>query len=242
MRMEIDENGVKHIRLDHAEDRHTPSRMKRRAESPDLTRKAPERAPLKRFLIVCEGKNTETSYFNQFRLPNVFIETVGLGYNTVSLVNKAIEIYSHKSEGNRPDEVWCVFDKDDFSNDSFNKALKLAEENDFYCAYSNQAFEYWLILHFINHDGAPLHRNEYNEVINSHINNIGGKYAGKGCKIVNTHLFEILQAKDPATRRSRQELAIERARSIFKRKSEISPARAESVTTVFQLVERIISL
>lgn len=240
MKMEI-RNGIKHITLDDAEKQKPQVRLKRRAESPDLTRKAPKRSTLKRFLIICEGKNTETSYFKQFRLPNVLIETVGLGYNTVSLVNKAIEIYAQKSDGEKPDEVWCVFDKDDFTNESFSKALQLAKENNLFCAYSNQAFEYWLILHFINHHGGQLHRNEYNDVINKHVNKIGGRYAGKGCKIVNSRLFEILQAKDPTTKRSRQEMAIERARNIYQAKSKVPPAKAESITTVFQLVEKLIS-
>jgi hypothetical protein len=114
MKIEI-KDGIKHISLD--KDQHEPqtSLRRRRGETPDLIRKAPTRSTLKKFLIVCEGKNTETSYFNQFRRPNVAIETVGLGYNTVSLVNKAIEIYSSKSDGDKPDEVWCVFDKDDFT-------------------------------------------------------------------------------------------------------------------------------
>lgn len=43
-------------------------------------------------LIVCEGKNTEPSYFNQFRLTSATIKPVGEGYNTVSLVNRAIQI------------------------------------------------------------------------------------------------------------------------------------------------------
>ena len=134
MKMEI-KNGVKHITLNETNEHRTQIKLKRRGEIPDLTRKAPARPTLKRFLIVCEGKNTETSYFNHFRLPNVLIETVGLGFNTVSLVNKAIEIYSQKSIGEKPDEVWCVFDKDDFTNNLFSKAIELAKENKFFCAY-----------------------------------------------------------------------------------------------------------
>jgi len=239
MKIEI-KDGVKHITLDDQE--YKPQiKLRRRGETPDLTRKAPTRSTLKKFLIVCEGKNTETSYFNQFRMPNVAIETVGLGYNTVSLVNKAIELYSLKSDGQKPDEVWCVFDKDDFTTQMFSKAIQLATEHQFFCAYSNQAFEYWLILHFVDHHGGPLHRDEYNNVINVHIRKLGGHYAGKGSKIVNEHLFEILQAKDPVTKKTRQKLAIERAKRIYNEKSNVPPAKAESVTTVFQLVEKIIS-
>lgn len=241
MKMEI-KDGVKHITLDDTQEHKPQIKLrKRRGETPDLTRKAPTRSTLKRFLIVCEGKNTETSYFNQFRMPNVAIETVGLGYNTVSLVNKAIELYSLKSDGQKPDEVWCVFDKDDFTGQMFSKAIQLATEHQFFCAYSNQAFEYWLILHFVDHHGGLLHRDEYNNVINGHIKSLGGHYAGKGSKIVNEYLFEILQAKDPVTKKTRQKLAIERAKRIYNEKLNVPPAKAESVTTIFMLVEEIIS-
>ncbi len=240
MKIEI-RDGIKHISLDNDQHKPQTSLRRRRGETPDLIRKAPTRSTLKKFLIVCEGKNTETSYFNQFRRPNVAIETVGLGYNTVSLVHKAIEIYSSKSDGDKPDEVWCVFDKDDFTNKMFSQAISMATEHSFFCAYSNQAFEYWLILHFVDHHGGLLPRNEYNEIINKHIKLFGASYAGKGCKIVTEHLFEILQSKDPATKRSRQDLAIERAKRIYSQKSNLLPANAESVTAVFKLVEEIVS-
>ncbi len=50
--------------------------------------------------------------------------------------------------------LWCVFDKDSFSDDNFNQAKKLAENNNIRPAYSNEAFELWYLLHFGYHQAA----------------------------------------------------------------------------------------
>ncbi|MGN6417310.1 MAG: RloB domain-containing protein [Pseudobacter sp.] len=35
--------------------------------------------------------------------------------------------------------------------------------NNIQIAYSNQAFEYWLILHFEDHQGGKIDRNDYHK-------------------------------------------------------------------------------
>ena len=45
-----------------------------------------------RFLIVCEGSKTEPQYFEQFRVPGLVVKVEGIGMNTLSLVDKAIEL------------------------------------------------------------------------------------------------------------------------------------------------------
>ncbi len=52
----------------------------------------------KSFLIISEGKNTEKSYFEQFRLSNAEIKSIGVGDNTFSLVKKAIRIRDEENE------------------------------------------------------------------------------------------------------------------------------------------------
>lgn len=96
------------------------------------------------FLIVCEGSKTEPQYFKQFRVPRLVVKVEGLGMNTLSLVDRAIEL----SKEDEYDQVWCVFDKDDFPIDNFNNAINRANTNDLQVAYSNQAFELWYVLHF----------------------------------------------------------------------------------------------
>lgn len=118
-----------------------------RRSQPDLERKEAFLNIKPTILIVCEGKNTEPSYFNHFRLTSAKVVPVGLGFNTISLVNGAIELSQHS----KYEQVWFVFDKDDFAEDHFNNSIQRAVANNLNVAYSNQAFEYWLILHFDDH-------------------------------------------------------------------------------------------
>ena len=101
------------------------------------------------FLIVCEGEVTEPEYFNSFRLTSANVKAIGKGMNTISLVKEAIAIRDiEKRRSRNYDQCWVVFDKDDFSDGDFNAAIQMAQTNGFHVAYSNQAFEYWFLLHF----------------------------------------------------------------------------------------------
>ncbi len=187
-------------------------------------------------LIVCEGKNTEPSYFNQFRLTSATIKPVGEGYNTISLVNRAIQIANQTSY----EQVWCVFDKDDFDSVDFNNAILLADANGFGIAYSNQAFEYWILLHFNDHQGGGMHRDEYNDKLNKSLKEFNISYDGKKSKIVTEEIFELLDGIDEKTGKERKILAIERAEKIYDRLDHNNPANEESSTTVFRLVRELL--
>lgn len=187
-------------------------------------------------LFVCEGENTEPSYFRQFRLSSATIKAIGEGFNTTSLVNRTIQIANDANY----DQVWCVFDKDDFNDVDFNNAIEIAKANNFRVAYSNQAFEYWLILHLDDHQGGGMHRKDYDDKINSLLKFHNIKYDGKNSKIINEDFFDLLDGIDEKTTKERKQLAIERARRISDLNSHNTPAKAESSTTVFKLVEEIV--
>ncbi|MEO0044241.1 MAG: hypothetical protein RL329_3689 [Bacteroidota bacterium] len=213
----------------------------RRRREPNIERSAkPHKGVKKRYLIVCEGENTEPSYFKQFKLKTATIKTLGEGFNTLSLVLRTMEIID--SEIDEYDYVWCVFDRDSFPAQRFNEAIKTAKKAGFQVAYSNQAFEYWLILHFQDHQGGALERQAYDDKINEYLKPLKCKYDGKKSKIISDKLFEILLANDSKTQRPRIQLAIERAKKILNwhESMEITPEQAESSTTVFKLVENIL--
>lgn len=65
-------------------------KAKRRGE-PLLQRNEPTINEKPTILIVCEGENTEPSYFMQFKLSSATIKSVGEGYNTLSLVKRAVQ-------------------------------------------------------------------------------------------------------------------------------------------------------
>lgn len=134
----------------------------------DIAKKVEKRYERKYFLIVCEGEKTEPNYFKYFKskLPKHLLDTVeliGEGDNTVNVVKKAISLKSKRLEDPiNPDydEVWAVFDKDDFPNVRINAAFNLANKNSVECAFSNQSFELWYVLHFQYLD-SNLHRSQY---------------------------------------------------------------------------------
>ena len=89
------------------------------------------------YLIVCKGKQTEPNYFNGLKkkinekygskvdvlIPNIEIKATG--ENTTALVKYTDKFvnYSNKRYG----QVWVVFDKDDYSDEQFDKAIKTCD-------------------------------------------------------------------------------------------------------------------
>ncbi|WP_243651314.1 RloB family protein [Hymenobacter gummosus] len=203
----------------------------------NLVRRGPSRPVLPTILIVCDGQNTEPSYFKQFRLASARIVAIGSGNNTTSTVQQAISL----SKQAEYDQVWCVFDRDSFPANNFNSAIARALANGLHVAYSNQAFEYWLLLHFENHDGSPMHRTDYATRLNTHLAPFGLHYDGTGSKIISPELFALLQAADPSSGRTRRKIAIGRARRIDQSwvKQGTPPAQQESTTLVYKLVQVI---
>ncbi|KAA2238831.1 RloB domain-containing protein [Chitinophaga agrisoli] len=130
--------------------------------------KVDEREERKYFLIVSEGIRTEPNYFKYLAgmLPRHLIETVsvkGAGDNTVNVVRKAIAMRNERlknPELPKFDEVWAVYDKDDFPDKNFHEAIALAQREEIESAHSNQSFELWYILHFEFLQSA-LHRSDY---------------------------------------------------------------------------------
>ena len=113
------------------------------------------------FLIVCEDGNTEPYYFETFKkyIPEetIFLRAVGTGRSSKGVVEQAItEREKLAEEANKNvDEVWVVFDKDDAEKAHANKlrfikAFEIAQEEEIKVAYSNEVFELWLLLHFID--------------------------------------------------------------------------------------------
>lgn len=112
------------------------------------------------FLIICEGEKTEPYYFKSFEARATKIVVKGIGYNTVSLVREAEKLKTDEDY----DQVWCVFDKDSFSAQQVEEALKLAKRNGIKAAFSNEAFELWYLLHFDYLDSA-ISRNRYCDML-----------------------------------------------------------------------------
>jgi hypothetical protein len=198
-------------------------RQKKDHRLSNLSRRQGVREIKQSFLIVCEGEKTEPDYFKAFRMTAATIKAVGQAMNTMTLVNKAISIREADQKRKRVyDQCWVVFDKDDFPAKDFNQAIQLAEKNGFRVAYSNQAFEYWFLLHYNLYTGA-IHRNQYKDMLTRLTGMPYSKSEGYGAVMYNLLL-------------SRQQQAISNAETVFAEISHGNPAEEESSTTVQRLV------
>ena len=130
-----------------------------------------------------------------------------------------------RKKGREYDQCWVVFDKDDFPDRDFNRAIGMAEAGGMRVAYSNQAFEYWFLLHY-NLVQGPMHRNQYETKLSGLLGFSYNKEAGTGGRV-----FRELGGK--------QAQAITNAKAVLRRMEGIPPAQAESSTTVHLLVEEL---
>ncbi|MBD2042812.1 RloB family protein [Microcoleus sp. FACHB-672] len=192
-------------------------RINSRGYSP---RKVDTRDIRQRFLIVCEGKKTEPNYFRSFPVPkNVAeIDVKGLGKDPSKLVDSAKELKQQEEY----DQVWCVFDRDDWSPQNFNNAIKNAESEGFKVAYSNEAFELWYVLHFDFLD-TSIPRSEYRKRLNCFLK----QNYQKNSETIYEELFE------------KQAAAIKNAINLLNQYNPRTPARDNPSTTVHLLVQEL---
>jgi hypothetical protein len=185
------------------------------------------------FLIVCEGERTEPIYFEYLRrfLPKNLLETIkiiGQGDNTINIVRKAIEERDARAtDPVKPhfDEVWAIFDKDDFPNDRSDNAVSLANQNGIENGSPNQAFELWYVLHFQFLQTA-IRREAYFSILTKIL---GFKYEKNNSKVVE-ELFK----------KSRVRQAIKWAEELEKMHEGKTPSASCPSTNVYKLVDRLL--
>ncbi len=177
-------------------------------------------------MIICEGENTEPEYFNSFRLSSADIRTICCPRkgNSLNFVRSAIRV-KQDNEGDY-DNYWVVFDKDQNSNYTFNASIALADENGFQIAYSNQAFEFWYILHFNYHTGT-MPRSTYKARLDRYL-----RFDYNKEKSTCRRMYDVLLP--------RQQRAISNAERVFSTIGDhTNPASEESSTTVHELVKSL---
>src|SRR5882672_9999496 len=111
----------------------------------------------RRVLIVCEDSKSSCLYFRAFNidLERAEVITVGTGMNTDSLIEEAIKRKALAESRQEPyNQVWSVFDRDNFPLSNYLRAFELAEANGIRVAWTNEAFELWYLLHFNYHDSG----------------------------------------------------------------------------------------
>ncbi len=192
------------------------------------------------FLIVCEDEKTEPAYFNQFKslFPEhtIYLRNIGTGFDQLGIIEHAIkERQKLEEESNKSvDFTWTVFDKDDADKSQgkikrFYQAYKLASVNDINIALSNEVFELWLLLHFIEiNASSPISR-----------------------KLIYLHLEECIKAKDAdfkyvhgqdkiiekVLNYGNEKLASKRAIKLLEKQKSIEPLKRNPSTEIHILVQ-----
>jgi len=181
----------------------------------------------RRVLILCEDAKSARLYFEGFQLDRRRVEVlpIGTGMNTDSLVQNAIARKEEAARRGEPfNEIWCVFDRDSFPPQNFNRAFQLADSHDISVAWANEAFEIWYLLHFNHHD-TGLSRTVYGARLSAFL----------GCQ------YDKADDQIYARLESRQPMALKQARRLEKHWVEMggrwTPENANPSTNVHKLVE-----
>ena len=163
--------------------------------SKKFERKHNQRKQYNFIYIFTEGKKTEPIYFgfkkkeieSEIRRKNIKVEIKGKGFNTISLVDFALDFIIKEKIDLKTDECWVVFDKDDFDKD-FDNAINKAIEKNLKVAYSNEAFELWFLLHFI-FINSTIARKDYNKKITENFRKLTGNKKYKYDKVESVQLL-----------------------------------------------------
>ena len=188
------------------------------------------------WLIVCEGTKTEPNYFsslineiNKNRRNKIKYKIISKGYNTKSLVNSVDELFNYYDELNRNKivrygKIFVVFDKDDFSNESFNSAVVMCKKRGYISLWSNQCIEVWFLLHF-NYLSSNISRSDYIKKLEKILKI---KYQK------NDDHFQLIGGL------SNIEKAIENSKKLYNRYSKNdSPSNMSPCTTIFRLLDEL---
>lgn len=195
----------------------------------------PESRTIRRsFLIVCEGAVTEKRYFEAFPVrKDVHLVVRGEGMSTLSLIEAAVKhVRDAAKDDTHYDEVWVVYDHDDFGADYFNRAaediraLNDTRDERWHAAWSHECFEVWFLLHFLFFDGR-LHRT----VVNKKLGEMLGGYRKN-----DPQLYERLLEHQPRALQHARQLAKKHRVDPF---GDTPPAQANPCTQVYRLVEAL---
>lgn len=107
-----------------------------------------------KIFIWSHTKKAEIEYFQDFkhclRTPLIQPEKYICG-TPQELIRYIIQWKKKEIDEKDKDQVWCIFDVDDFYKNGkvdFLKAITEAKRNNIKIAYANECFELWILLHF----------------------------------------------------------------------------------------------
>lgn len=225
------------------------------------------------FIIFCEDEICEPIYFKFFETSKIKVNPIK---NQKNMMTNVLNAICHCKENNLFEEteeklcvcrdgnqVWCVFDRDKEETEAkrlrgnveFDESIKTACSNGIKLAWSNDAFELWILLHFEEINGSNEEfkdRTKYYERLTEIFKNIPSP---------NDDLKKVLQFAGYSYKNSlksennfrnivRSEIinktyqAIARAKELeqYYLESDLSEHKKEPYTRVHHLVEELIRL
>ncbi len=132
-------------------------------------RKSNERKAKNDFYIITNGAQTESNYFDSIKAKKSIysVRIVFSNRDPIGMIEDAKEVLP------KANQVWCVFDIDYTHRDNrLVPALKEARKFGIKIAYSNKAFEVWLISHFEQFK-AKRSLSEYANILTKHLYALG---------------------------------------------------------------------
>jgi RloB-like protein len=199
------------------------------------------------FLIVCEDQKTEPAYFEKFRaqIPpqTIYLKPVGTGRSAKGVVEQALRERAllEQEAGKEVDEVWVVFDKDDADRNeatvqNFQDAFEIAGRERIEIAYSNEAFELWLLLHLTDVAAdQPMARSLIYEKLQAQI-----RKTTKFADFEYDHKHPDSKTVDMILEIGNQALAIQRAEKLLAHHGKAAPIQANPSTKVHHLVRTLL--
>lgn len=115
-----------------------------------------------KIFIWSHTKRAEIEYFQEFKnylgTPLIMPKKEICG-TPQELISEVIKWKNKEINEKDNDQVWCIFDVDDFykkDKDGLLQAIKDANKNNIKTAYANECFELWILLHFEKPTNAIL--------------------------------------------------------------------------------------
>ena len=192
-----------------------------------------QRTIKKKLFIFTNGEKTEIEYFDFYRLKlkNSGNFTIckpkfinGEPLHLIDLVVKEQSKNNLKNYNKKDDEIWLVFDVDDFFEDAnkFTNLIALTKKNNFNLAWSNPSIETWFLLHFQDITSEILIP-DCHKKLSTHLKQVGIDYNKNEN---NSKMFEVLMKNDNC--------AIENAK-----RNDTGDIKRASSTKIHEIIQKL---
>ncbi len=197
----------------------------------NLRRRKQSIAERQRFILICEGENTELAYFKALKghYPGalVSIEFVAPAGTPITIRDRVkarmadLRQEQRHNPSAKADTVWAVFDRDEHLKVA--EAIAGCKSAGAQVAYSNPCFEVWLILHH-----EDYHTPDDRHQVQKRYQKLDPEYDPNGSKTPNC-----------ATLMDKVEAAEQRGENQCKRREEEGTPLGRPSTTVYKLTRAI---